>query len=549
MKENALKKCGITLQGRLALILFVQMVLILMLWFHYHSTSLEYVNQTIHNTAERSAERLLRDLSDELEYMKAVCSVIAGSDNVKEFLRETDTAAYYEKAITVSELVDRVAFPISSTDSIVAINDDGRSYRFSGGVSNRSCQQLYNTFRGAGAVYAVIELDGVNYFCHNSPVISTNEYKSTHLGNIIMLTDLSKTRRLLETDVESDVDLLIVDDGVVLLSSRAELEGKRQTEIKALYSRMMFTPMQSTGTIIGAAIRGEAANAERVRFLGISFFIIGLMLVAVFLIYRYLSRGMVRPMTSIFKDVHSIENGNERLQPTGRQDFDALVAEINSMLDRTKRYHMELLGKQINVHFIVNTLLYIQGLSSSGENEKATLATGALIKLIRHMNVGDANVNIFVEMELVQSYVSLMNIKHDDRFLVSYDVDDRLAEYLMPGFVLQPIVENAMTHGLGAKMGDCKLSITGVCAEKTAILQVSDNGFGMEKAPLLNLREKLALAPQGEFTDASPHGVALYNIQRRIHLLYGNGYGIQIESEPAKGTTVTITLPLQKDSQ
>ena len=544
----ATKKMRISLQNRFAFFLLIQTILILLLWFHYHSVSLSNINQTTLSTASHEAERLLREISDELEYMRTVCSAIAGSSYVKDFLLEEDIAAYYEKVITVSEIIDKTAFPMSSSDSVITINGKGEYYRFSGGVSNRSCEFLYKTFQGAGAVYTLIELDSVNYFCHNSPVIITIDYQSKHIGNIVMLTDLSKIRRLLETDKKSDVDMLIMVNGSVLLASNTELEGKHEVEIKSLYPEIMFLEIGSTGATIGAAIGGETAALEQKRFIWISVLIIVLMLTVFFFIFSYLSKGMVRPMASIFKDIHAIQDGNERLSPTGRGDFDVLVAEINEMLDRTKRYHMGLLGKQINIHFILNTLLYIQGLSSEGENEKATCATGELVTLIRHMNLGDARVNIFVEMEFLQSYITLMNIKHHDKFNFDYDVDDRLAEFQMPSFILQPIVENALTHGIGIKAQDCQLSIIGYLSKNEIVFTVKDNGVGIAGKQLTKLRDRLRLAHQGEFTEGETHGVALCNIQRRIHVLFGEKFGIQVDSELGLGTSVTIVLPLEKDA-
>lgn len=548
MKNKMVEKiAGSSLKNRFAWILALQTILILLLWFHYHSVSLANINESTQHAAQLSAERLGREIRDELDYMRTVCSAIGGSDYVKDFLQEEDVLPYYEKAIVVSEIVDKIAFPIVSSDSVITINSRGEYYRFSGGVSNPSCERLYQIFGGAGVMYTVIELDGVNYFCHNSPVIVTADYKPVHIGNVIMLTDLSKTRRLLESDASSDVDMLVLADDVVLLASVPALEGKSKADLLSLYPQVMFTDIGNTGATIGTAIRGQAARMEQARFVAASVLVILLMLTAVFLIYAYLSNGMVRPMAQIFRDVHTIEDGNERLAPTGRRDFDALVGEINEMLDRTKRYHMGLLGKQINIHFILNTLLYIQGLTKSGENEKATLAAGELITLIRHMNLGETLVNIFVEMEFLESYIALMNIKHDNKFMIDYDVDDHLAEYRMPSFILQPVVENALTHGMGGKAQACSLSIVGQLTRETIVFIVKDNGAGIPQTRLKELRQQLSLAHQGEFTEASAHGVALCNIQRRLHVLFGDQYGIGISSEPGLGTTVTITLPPEKE--
>lgn len=536
-----------TLQKRFTLILIVQLVVILLLLFYYYNASLTSINQTTHDNASLSAQGLLSEISGEFEYMKAVCGVIAGSDYIRDFLTEKNTSAYYEKAITVSEIIDKTAFPISSSDSIITINVSGEYYRFSGGISNAACEKLYKTFEGSGTVYTIIELDQISYFCHNSPVLSAGKYSPSHMGNVIMLTDLSKIRRLLEKGSGGDLDLFVLADNRVLLSSITELEGKRGDEIGMLYEEIIFADMESGGMVIGAAIGGDRAIKEKERFVFLSLVITGLMLAVIFAIYGYISKDFVSPMSSIMNTVHTINDGNSRLSPTKHRDFNVLAAEINEMLDRTQRYHMGLLGRQINTHFIINMLMHIEGLSNSGENEKAGVALGELIKLIRHMSAGDSNVNIFAEMEFVESYISLMNIKHNGKFTIDYDVHDQLSEYLMPSFILQPIVENALTHGMGTKERDCKLFITGTLEADGVLLKIIDNGAGMSREQLQKLNRKILKAEKSEYPQNQIHGVALTNIQKRLCTLYGTRYGITVHSFDGEGTTVTVWLPLQKD--
>lgn len=500
-----------TLRKRFTIVLIVQAILILLLWLYYHYTTLDSINQSAHENAALSADVLLNEISGEFEHMRAVCGAIAGSVYVQDFLAETNVSDYYEKAVAVSEIVNKTAFPISASDSVVTVSAGGEYYRFSGALSNAACEKLYTTFKGEGAAYTIIELDNTAYFCHSSPVLITERRQPKHIGNVVMLISAAKTRRLLESGDTSDTDMLILHDNTVLLSSKPDIEGKSESELKAIYDNLLLASVEGTSLQVGAAINNTKAKAESRRFLLLSVVIIALMLCAIFLMHGYLSK------------------------------------EINVTLNRTERYHMGLMNRQINTHFIMNTLIFIKSLASSGDNDKAALATDELIKLIKHMQSGDTLVNIFLEMEIAESYINLMNIRYADKFIAEFDVDDALSEYRMPGFILQPIVENALTHGLQSKANDCRLTIYGKRDKDKVLLQVTDNGIGMSQEQLHDLRDKLSHCHEGDFAESSLHGVALCNIQRRIRTLYGEDCGITIDSISEKGTTATILLPIVED--
>lgn len=532
------------LQKRFAIVLIIQTALMLLLWFHYHNAALTNIEDTSRENASLSAQRLLQEISSEFDYMRTVCSSIAGSVYVQDFLTETDVKVFYEKALPVSEIVGKAAFPISSSDGIVLINSQGEFYRFSGGLSNEACKSLYTTFQGEGVAYTVIELDNMFYFCHSNPVITTTGSQQIHVGNVVMLTAASKMRRLLESDSGADFDLMLLVEDTILLSGRSELEGKSNTELDGLYKDVIHKPIQNTKLEVGAALRGAKAAKEGSLFLSLSLAMAGLMLVTIILIYSYLFRDMVHPMSAILQNVRSIQDGTGRLVPTGCSDFNELTDSINAMLDRTERYHMGLLGTQINTHFIVNTLIFIQSLSKDGENKKAAQAAEMLAQLINHTKTGDTQINILEELAFLETYTALMNLRYDGKFAVELDIDERFCEFGMPSLLLQPIVENALTHGLRLKEGDCRLTIAGRCEEQAVVFDISDNGSGMTDEQMQRLCEKLSHAHEGDYIASLQHGVALCNIQRRIRLLYGGNFGVSLRSVPDEGTTVSVRLPL-----
>ena len=520
-----------TLRHRFLLSLVIYAAVILALWVVYHTTTHKALRRSERENTILAADSLTQQISSELRQMNTIASVIAGSEYVQDFLAERDAVAYYEKAITVSEIVRRAAFPISSADSVVTINEAGRFFRFSGGLSNRSLETLFEAFGDSGIVYTITELDGTLYFCHIVPVIDYSGQLPTRLGKIIMLTGLDRTRRML--GYGDGVDRVVILDGFVILSSNPELEGIAVAEFEPGYGVVSIAPIDGTPLSVAAAIPGGALLTEGAIFYVIAFVTLFLLLGMVLMLYRYQSRNIVAPAIA-------------ELQ----RAFDAEIAR--------KNMQMSLLACQMDVHFVVNTLKNVKRLADKGEKDKTAHMAEGLAAILQHRYAGDALVNIFDEFQILQQYIDIMSIRFGGTFEVEYDVADSLEACVMPGLILQPIVENALTHGLQGKDGGAILIISGRISElrtqnsnlsggEAVVFKISDNGKGIPPEKLKEIQISLAQTEFGDFLEPGLRGVALVNIQRRIRLRCGGDYGITIDSSVGKGTTVTVCLPVAGD--
>ena len=310
-----------------------------------------------------------------------------------------------------------------------------------------------------------------------------------------------------------------------------------------------------------------------VLFLTATLVLLAVFLTAAFVLYRYLSNSMIKPMISVIGGVASLDgelSGRlHELPVVGKPDFESLVLAINKMLDRTEQFSRELLNErqklfeaellhrdmriglltlQIDAHFVVNTITSIYTLSLQGDSVRAGRMADGLAQVIKHRYSGDDLRNVFIELEMVEVYVDIMNIRYNGRFIAEYDVDDGLAGYLMPGLVLQPVVENALTHGLHSKESESLLRIRGYLEESAVIIEVYDNGAGIEADKLDVIKRALEATDTGDFPEPGLSGIALLNIQKRIQLWFGDNYGLSIDSVLNEGTTITIKLPLIKEA-
>lgn len=204
-----------------------------------------------------------------------------------------------------------------------------------------------------------------------------------------------------------------------------------------------------------------------------------------------------------------------------------------------RKAEFELLQAQINPHFLYNTLDAIVWSAEAGNQKQVVKMVGSLSDFFRSsLNKGKELVSIREELSHVRSYLEIQQIRYQD--ILSYDIDvpQELYDNEIPKITVQPVVENALYHGIKNRRGGGKILVTGTVADKDYCIIVSDDGMGMDKDHLEEIRAELSGNSKG---NGKIYG--LYNVNERIKLFYGEEYGISIDSEYEKGTTVTIRLP------
>lgn len=221
----------------------------------------------------------------------------------------------------------------------------------------------------------------------------------------------------------------------------------------------------------------------------------------------------------------------------------ALIA-VNKETEKTKRKsELEALQAQINPHFLYNTLDSIVWMGEAGKNEEVVKMTSSLAKLFRiSINKGKEYVTIRQELEHVQSYLTIQQMRYGSKLDYTIDFDEGLANVQIIKILLQPIVENAIYHGIKKLPGNGLIQIRvnrcKIDEDLDAIkIEIEDNGMGMDEDTIHKILS-------GEINpEAKGSGVGVYNVDQRIKLYYGEPYGLKIFSELYEGTIVTLTLP------
>jgi len=200
------------------------------------------------------------------------------------------------------------------------------------------------------------------------------------------------------------------------------------------------------------------------------------------------------------------------------------------------------LQTQINPHFLFNTLDSISWRAmalTGGENDVVDMI-GTLSRLLRYSTEHSSIMHsVESEREQIQLYVRIMQYRKKDRFEFIEDIEDGCLEYLVPKFIIQPLIENAITHGMGhsAEKGQIELVIN--LEESNIKLTVRDNGIGMNENQIIYLKEQLKEKSKDKH-------IGLFNVHNRLQLLYGVDYGIVINSTKFQGTEISILVPKSK---
>lgn len=261
------------------------------------------------------------------------------------------------------------------------------------------------------------------------------------------------------------------------------------------------------------------------------------------------SRFVTRRIVKIQKCMKEVENGNLNVNvPVDGNDeisdltrgFDAMVLRLDMLINevydsrlKEKEYEMKALQAQINPHFLYNTLSLINWKAIEADAVDISKITLALSSFYRtSLNKGKNVMSIKDEIDNMRSYLTIQQMMHDGDFDSVIDIEDGILQYNTLNLILQPLIENAIDHGIDLNTGvRGVITITGRGTEDEIILTVEDNGVGMTKEQADKIITK----------DSKGYGVR--NVNERIKLYYGEQYELKIESEIGKGTKVIVHFP------
>lgn len=339
------------------------------------------------------------------------------------------------------------------------------------------------------------------------------------------------------------------DDG-----SREEVfNGTRQTVVTKTVG---YTGWKLVGVIKGTGI---SLNMLKTRLFIV--FVILLIIFIVIIINSYISFRVTNPIRELEKSVKELEEGNldadiymggsYEVQHLGKSVQDmkfrikGLMQDIVNEHEEKRKSEFDSLQAQINPHFLYNTLDIIVWQIENEKQSEAVHTVTALARFFRlSLGKGKNIVTVKDEIDHVRNYLMIQHMRFKNKFDYEFDVAEDVLELPSLKLMLQPLVENAIYHGMEFMDGDGMIMVKAWRKEDELYLSVADNGLGMTE-------DKVEMILTGKSTSGNGRGsgIGVKNVNERIKLYFGEAYGLTIDSEPDEGTTVIIHLPAKDEKE
>ena len=350
----------------------------------------------------------------------------------------------------------------------------------------------------------------------------------------------------------------LIDSGIVKENNRESAGLKDGNYEEVFDGEKRIVSVKTVGytgwKIVGVTpLDGMSLNNIKTKLLMV--FIIAFVLFILSIINSYISTRITDPIKELEKAVNEIEQGNLEVEvrSAGSYEIQHLGTSIQSMARRIRklmndivaeheskrRSEFDTLQSQINPHFLYNTLDIIVWMIENEKQSEAVKVVTALARFFRiSLSKGKSIIPVKDELEHVRNYLMIQHMRYKNKFTYDIEADEDVLELASLKLMLQPLVENAIYHGMEFMDGDGEILVRAWRREDDLYMSVSDNGLGMTQEQVEHLFQAADHTSSGRGS-----GIGVKNVNERIKLYFGTGYGLDIQSEPDEGTTVTAHLP------
>lgn len=376
-----------------------------------------------------------------------------------------------------------------------------------------------------------------------------SDFKRTFEGELIIFDDYGNVIASSNQNLE---DMTIEDFPDVEFLSKKDTQTENYMDKESDIMTSLYHTPNSHWLIVNRTNLGSITGDidEQLKLFYRSFFSI----VVLFILFSMMFfRKIISSIKRLMLKMKKAEDGifDDAIQVNGYGEIQELENAYNQMIYKIDRLMIErdqkererqteeikALQAQINPHFIYNTLNCIRIMAMISNKQNITNLTDAFMELLSGMfKDPEMIISIEREIEYAKNYVYIMNVRYGDTFKVEWDIDEKILSYGIPKLILQPIIENAIMHGVSQLEREGIIAIKGYELEDTIVFELIDNGCGMNEDQIKNLLTERSVQQKGL------NKIGVNNVHRRIQLNYGEQYGLSIISEVNQFTNVMIKL-------
>lgn len=553
--------------------------------------SLRFTRTSVFDNAVVYTRTIVRqtnqNIDSYIDYMDNIVTMVSGSRDTQSFLYDKD-----EETLQISECRQRL---VEQFRTILKSRNDIRNI----GLIQKDGNRLFNN--GGQQKNAYLDLDTQawykNAITSNRSVLTSSHVQHvirgerpwvitvsrgvrnfTGSGNRegVVFIDLNYSAISELCDQNSIgskgyVFLLDQDGNVVYHPQQQQLYNELQTEnIDLVMNTDKETLMDGSGdnariytisrsektgwTVVGCTNVAELLKDSK-KARSIYVLVAAILVIVALVLSNLIARNITRPLQQLRDSMARVQEGDfgaAEVEVTSRNEVGSLTRSFNVMTSRIqelmkqniyeqqqkRKSELKALQSQINPHFLYNTLDSIIWMAEGKKNEEVVVMTASLARLLRQsISNEEEQVSIGQEVEYARSYLTIQKMRYKDKLEFQIQVDAQIMGVPIIKLVLQPLIENAIYHGLKYKEGKGLLIVRGYREGENAVLQIKDNGAGMDEQTLSHIFEKHKV-------NYRSNGVGVYNVQKRLQLYYGMDYGITYSSRQGEGTSASIVIPM-----
>lgn len=588
-----------SIHGRLFLIfLFSMLGLLLVVSLVYYQRATEQIRDKVGVIAEKNISQTVGLFELLLKGYDSVTKSLNSNNELMQLLQQKTPAGSPEVSSVnrerqITDILGAIFYSRSDIVGIHVISSQGKVYSFdrSIGSSTRDykktdwyaeLQKSRGDMRWLG-VYPTAPLSGgidSPVFVFGRQLFELSTMKS--VGYVLIETEEDPILSALSNASIGPGSSVVIRDsaGNVIVRTRPEVDG---TETEALPADWPGTLKKgevavhdrkdalltaarigtADWTVIGVTPKRDLKLElkQTQRFL---LTVVILLVVAATALATLVSRSFSSPFKRLIQQMKQVELGNfqGRVRVHSYQELNVLVGSFNRMVHQIedliereklssiseKNAQLQALQSQVNPHFLFNTLDMIYWMLDERENDRLGSLILALSRIFRYSSDWEeaSRAPLRLELEQLRHYLTIIETRLGGRVNTKIEVEDRWLGAQVPKMILQPIVENAVKYGLEPLSREGTLRIRSAETADALVIVVEDNGVGMDEETLVRVRRSLGaggVAPGLREDAAGRRGIGLANVHRRIVLMYGERFGLQIESERERGTKIWASFP------
>jgi two-component system, sensor histidine kinase YesM len=528
----------------------------------------------------------LKVISQDLIYDRKIYSVLEKDSNplyYDEKNEEGDALIEYEDDDTVNNILKKIIQARNEIQAISFVSSTGKNYSFDNNSKKSSIKDIapYDKILGKarkakGEVVWYLDCKGkVVENIYMARTIYNEDNFVDEIGLMVILVKkefLESVYQDLETKNMHNVSILSENNELIVsrnpdstyLSDIDFKDIKKPVIDKKAGLIISYVSINEPGWKVITYISLKDMNREinLLREWIVLFSIISVLILSI--IGTIIAIDFINPINKLVKGMQKIQKGESDVHvEVDRKDelgflsktFNKMSAEIHHLVNwiyreqiTRKEAEIKALQSQINPHFLFNTLESINWMAQLNNVPEISETVSELSSLME-ASIGrdDKLITIEEEFNYADKYISLIKRRFEDRIEFKKEVEKETLKVKIPRLLIQPLIENAVYHGVESCREKGIINLNTILEDQVVVIEVIDNGMGIDRDDLEQLNDKLAMSNDAYFKSLASKknkSIGIENVNRRIKLFYGENYGLQIESEPGSYTKVIVRIPL-----